>query len=1001
MDSNFITIEAIIQRAQKRDHALELKLISRDGKVKAYIRGYSGAEPFDHLIDSKVELTGTCGFEFSPDMEILGTLIYLNDQDQMKILQDGRTSFEQAPIDRLSKLDFSNSGEEVASRILLKGHYMGDANQNNFYFQTEYQGFIVHPVQTDASVEFGQEIEVLGWPRLQDYSFEIVDAVLRRHVAIAVLDNLAQSGMLLDSSNLNRFVRRSGFLTRFERHDERMTLHIDSSGQHLIANLEFHDNDMERDYEIPVGSEIEVSGILVSVPGKTSIGEIPAIKLRSFDSIKELAPPSFLTIQRIRWLVIVAGAIGVGSLLWGLTLKGQVRHQTAKIRKTVEMERQAKERFQRLFESALDMIFLCDTSARIISMNQAGLHLIGEDFSDVKGKSLLNWVLPADRNIAEEALGLGSKAGRKLASEGEVIELQLKISDGQSVYIELSIRGFLLRKGGVGYQCIARNVEARKQSEAHLIKARDAYREANKAKSVFLAMMSHELRTPMNGVIGMTQLLLKTSLNGEQEDQANTILASSRGMMRLILDLLDISRIESDKLILSEESFGLVELVEEVLATLSVEADRKQLDLTLLFQPRMNRQYRGDGTRLRQVLLNLVGNGIKFTERGGVAVKVMEGVASSKGEQIRIEVEDTGIGIGDGDKKDLFEAFIQLDSSDTRKFGGAGLGLTICKRIVQAMGGVIGVEAQSQRGSSFWVEIPFKVIDKRSVIRTPPIVIPADRPGILLVSNSSLVREYFRKRMNQSEQLLSIETSTDFLYRLSKSTLIKDQRKFYAVMIDFARTEKEFLKTLSKFADGFLGPEIKWVFIEPVSGQSDQARMMDHFSSKLKILKPLTETTFHHVCQFLNSTKSDRANVNESCNKNKLLTEGRDSKTIVSDARLKVLVAEDDPINQKLISLYLKKAGCHSILVPDGKQVLQKLNEGTFDVILMDCSMPVMDGFEASRQIRSKPKFKNLRIIALTAHSLKGDRERCFAAGMDDYLPKPLNLDLLTEKLSR
>ena len=206
---------------------------------------------------------------------------------------------------------------------------------------------------------------------------------------------------------------------------------------------------------------------------------------------------------------------------------------------------------------------------------------------------------------------------------------------------------------------------------------------------------------------------------------------------------------------------------------------------------------------------------------------------------------------------------------------------------------------------------------------------------------------------------------------------------------------------MSEFIDANLVHQAPWVFIEPVSGQSDEVQLLNHFSHKLKVLKPLTETTFQQVCRFLQNAKSDNGIAGEQVDKNEELEASRDPKSIVAEAGLKVLVAEDDPINQKLISLYLKKVGCHAVLVHDGKKVLQQLKENPFDVILMDCSMPVMDGFEATRLIRKNPKFQNIRIIALTAHSLKGDRERCFDAGMDDYLPKPLNLDLLTEKLSR
>ena len=999
MDCSYIAIEATVQKVQRINHGLELDLFNGQETTRAMVLNYPYLESYDHLIDSKVHLTGTCGFRIGPNNKIQGTILYINDYDQMKTLEPTRSSFDQLSVERLTQEHTSKSGTDSYTRLLLKGIYLGQSDQNSFYFQTESQGLIIYPVEAEDSLAFQQPIEILGWPHRNGDHYEVLDALVRQSDADSTTINPPKSVSNLATSNLNRLVSRVGMVTQREKEDGRVTFHITSSSQHFTAILDLDDHVEAMEDEIQDGSTVEVLGILVSVPGEGSVGEIPAIKLQSVDAIQQLAPPSFFTKSRVLWMFLFAGALGLSAILWGLTLKRQVKFQTAEIRETVEMERQAKERFQRLFESALDMIFVCDTSARILSINQAGLDLIGADRSEIYGKSILNWILPGDRGKAEEALGLGSKVGRKLATEGEVLELRLETANGHPVYVELSIRGVRLIRGGYGYQCIVRNVDARKQSEAHLIKARDAYREANQAKSAFLAMMTHELRTPMNGVIGMTQMLLKSRLDSEQKDQANTILASSRGMMRLVLDLLDISKIESNKLILSEESFDIVRLTEEVLGTLSVEADRKQLDLTLHFQPRMNRQYRGDGTRLRQVLLNLIGNGIKFTERGGVAVKVMKGLASSNDEQIRIEVNDTGIGIGDAEKKDLFEAFVQLDSSETRRFGGAGLGLTICKRIVQAMGGVIGIEGQSKRGSSFWIEIPFKVVDKRSVIRTPPLHLPKESGGALLVTNSSLTRDYFQKYMNQAGPGLSIETSTGFIRRFGDSIKERDLEHYYAIVIDAVQADKDFLNAVSKYAGKSCGRETKWVVIERISSQSDLTRDLEQIARKLKVLKPLTDTTFHQICQFLQDKKS---NANTDCVRQKESESlERGSRALLTDAGLKVLVAEDDPINQKLITLYLKKTGCEVVIVSDGQKVLQQLEKQSFDLVLMDCSMPVMDGFEATRKIRENPKFKDIRIIALTAHSLKGDRERCFAAGMDDYLPKPLNLDLLTEKLSR
>jgi len=657
-------------------------------------------------------------------------------------------------------------------------------------------------------------------------------------------------------------------------------------------------------------------------------------------------------------------------------------------------ERQAVEKFHNLFESAMDVIFITDTQGRLVTVNASGLDYFGKSMEAIEGQSILDWIAEADLEQARRAFGFSSQ--REPTEEGNVVELRLRNGEGRFTYVELCVRGLSLQEGVFGYQAIARNVDARKQSELALIKSRDAHREANEAKSDFLTMMSHDLRTPMNGVLGMTQLLLNTRLDQEQRDQVRTIASASQGMMKLMLDLLDISHMEAGLWSITEENVDLVPLVEEVVATLAAEVDRKKLDLVLVFQPGMRRQVMTDSARLRQVLLNLVGNAIKFTDQGGISLRAFEGTKTDHHSFIRFEIEDSGVGLKGEDREQLFEVLARSESPEPRRFGGAGLGLTICKRIVQAMGGAINASTTARGGTLFWFELPIEVAADSAWIDSPTMESEGMTRGVLLVTDSPFVMEYFSRRMAESAMPLNVIT-VDLLKEYLTSGKVWNGNPFHSLVLDGYRLPHNQLISLIDSADEFWKTEVQWVLLDALDQPAIVRSTPPLAKEPYRWTKPLTETGYHQFCHFV--TDAGKKQTPSTSLESQLNT--AESVEVLKTTRLRVLVAEDDPINQKLILLYLKNIGCIGRVAPDGHEALNLLDQETFDVVLMDCNMPIVDGLEATRRIRSDGRFKDLIIIATTANAIKGYREQCFDAGMDDYLVKPLNLDLLTLKLAR
>jgi PAS domain S-box-containing protein len=653
------------------------------------------------------------------------------------------------------------------------------------------------------------------------------------------------------------------------------------------------------------------------------------------------------------------------------------RNITDRKRAEQEAERE-REQLRRIVAHAPVAMAMLDRERRYIAHSTTwlkyagyeGLSMVGQPFQEVSP------LLPGKY---DEVLS------RVLA--GEVVsepEDAITRPDGTQYYMRWTAQPWRGPDGAIaGIVMVAQNIDV-------LVRARQAALEASRLKSEFMANMSHEIRTPMNGVIGMTRLLLDTELTTEQREYAEIIDSSGRALVAIINDILDFSKIEAGRMELEVIDFDIRRSVRDMVGSMAEAAQAKGLELLSLVHHDVPPTLRGDPGRLRQVLVNLVGNAIKFTEEGEVVLRVTRSEQSAETVLLRFEVTDTGIGIPPEVQPRLFRSFVQADGSTTRRYGGTGLGLAISKRLVGLMGGEIGCKSRPGQGSTFWFTARLGR-PAATAVRLPESARLAGR-RVLIVDDNATNRAILRQQLNHwGLRVAAVEDGPKALVALRSAA--GSRKPYELAVLDMKMPGMDGLALARVIRDDPSVADVKLIMLTSF-GQAGHAQEAVRAGVAGYLTKPVDEADLH------------------DCLVEVLLGEGPGKRPLVTRHSLqearpapsaRVLVAEDNPVNQKVAVRILEKLGCRVDVADNGAEAVSACERTAYAAVFMDGQMPILDGFEATARIRERETGTARRtpIVAMTASAMQGDRERCLAAGMDDYISKPVSPEAIEAVLGR
>jgi PAS domain S-box-containing protein len=727
------------------------------------------------------------------------------------------------------------------------------------------------------------------------------------------------------------------------------------------------------------GSLLQLTGVWSVETDENGRPAAYRLLLRSPADVAVVQESAWWTRERILVLVAFLAGLIFLILLWAAVLRRRVEVKTEALRGALE--------------STADGILVVDMEGRMVTCNHKYLDMFGIP-EEMRGapndNGRLNFVA-AQLKDPEAFLRKVRDLYRNHDTKSDDV---LGFKDGR--VFERHSEPQIVNGRGVGRVWGFRDITHNFRAQEELARAKQAAESSSQAKSEFLANMSHEIRTPMNGVIGMTGLLLETALNPEQRDYAETVRRSAEALLTVINDILDFSKIEAGKLTIEAQPLDLRLVMEEVNEMLAPKAEDKKLDVVLEYPPQLPSYFVGDAGRIRQVLTNLIGNAIKFTEAGQVLVGVECGNQDAKVAAITVSVHDTGPGISADKLPTLFQKFTQVDGSTTRVYGGTGLGLAISKQLVELMGGAIGVRSQPGEGSTFWFSLPLN-LDEHPQHTMPAPAANLQDLRVLIVDDNEVNRRVLHQQVTSwGMRNGSFASGEGVVEGMRRAKSMGDPYHF--VLLDYQMPGMDGAAVADTIKNDPALHDTVVILLTSVGHWSD-VRPMVGTCIDASLVKPVRQS------QLLNAMAKAWSKRQGSAFADRLVSTRetiRGAAGQFAGLGLRVLVVEDNVVNQKVAGAMLDKLGLQVDFAVNGVEAVRMSQDVSYSMIFMDCQMPQMDGYTAAREIRARARGGwRVPIVAMTAEAMAGARDQCLASGMDDYIAKPVQRTELAEKVGQ
>ena len=961
-DSRWVQIEGLVRPMLKTRLGYQFNLITSAGPVGAVLLEAEDASVAEALVDARVRVRGVFSSTFNNERVLTGYRLYIPSRELIEVVDSSPTAVS-IPFKSINELLRFSGDDQASGRVRVRG--MVTLRQaDKLYVQDETGSLRIEILNTDA--ELGDTIEAIGYPTPSANGTTFSDAVIRKlDQRIQIESRTLAAPEVLSANVQNRLVTIEARLLNQVTNSSQQILVLRDGYSMFNAFL----SDAAPIANLREGSIVRVTGVTDIQQQRvglstTSVATSFRLMLRSADDVEMVRAAPWWNLRHAWPALALLVLLICVSMLWVIALRRRVQAQTAQIE-------EQRAFLRHVIDLTPNFIFVKDRAGRFTLANRAIAEAYGREPEQMIGKTDAELAaIPAEGEAHQRDDREVLESGRD-----KVVRDECRTDTRGLRHWMQTTRRPILGSDGVPTHVlgVSNDVTLHKEAEITLQRAREAAEAANQAKSEFLANMSHEIRTPLNGILGMSELCLDTELSREQREYVETVKLSADGLLSVINDILDFSKIEAGRLELDPVEFNIREALETTLKMLALRAHQKGLELVCDVESSIPSSFIGDANRLRQIVLNLVGNAIKFTERGEVVLRTR--IESSTGEQCQIHftVIDTGIGIPADRREHIFNPFVQADSSTTRRYGGTGLGLTISSALVGMMGGKIWVDSEPGQGSQFH----FTVQLTRALLKEADLAPDLEGLHVLVVDDNASNRRALRNTLmhwnvrssearNVSEALSQLEQSA------SSSSPIR------IVLTDLDMPEADGLRLMTSLRER---PQIAAVPIMMLSSakQRDDVERCRQANATHYMVKPVrTGELRDTLLQVVANRAPARVEVRR--------------KSAVERGGLNVLVAEDNPVNQLVMQRLLMKRGHRVVIAANGQAALDAIACEMFDLVFMDVQMPVVDGFHATRDIRRMEAGTATRtpIVALTAHAMSGDRERCLQAGMDAYMTKPV-----------